>query len=88
MLPMIGQTGDRIRKMTILNNLTQKFGIVLTNSKVPLEEGLGLPNATITSGTYNSISRVLTLNLSDGRVVQYRDQDSTQLASVLFQAGL
>jgi hypothetical protein len=74
--------------MTVVNNLNQLYPLSFRSSKVGLEEGLGTPIVTISSGSYNTISRAVTLNFSDGRTVIFKDIPFDEWSQLKAEAGI
>ena len=65
------------------------YGIHLNSrAKLPIEEGLGRANVTISSGSYSVATRTITLNLSDGRMMICTDQSSDDWQYVKAWAGI
>jgi hypothetical protein len=76
--------------LPVVNNLTNLYQIFLPRVTAPIEEGLGTSITTINSvgSGYDSPSRTITLALSDGRTVKYRDQAQADWLIVKFLAGI
>lgn len=75
--------------MPVVNNTTQLYPIRFLGGVVPIEEGLGHGNVTVNpTSSYNTVTRTVTLNLSDGRTVNYYDIDVLSWLQVKFLAGI
>ena len=76
--------------MPVVTDLTTLYQIFLPRGTVPIEEGLGTSITTVNSvgSGYDAPSQTITLALSDGRTVKYRDQSQADWLIVKFQAGI